>query len=91
MEITGALGRRTVLNFIVHSNCLQNVYLVFYTTLNDSVWTDSYVNYAGAADSRNHNIPGDGKYDIDFLTKIKTDGVPKNVKPNTLSHLEVKR
>jgi hypothetical protein len=49
-----------------------------------------YVNNPGAADSRNHNIPGDGKYDIDFLTIIKTNGVPKNVKPNTLSHLEVK-
>lgn len=29
----------------------------------DGIWTDSYVNNTSAAQSRNHNVPGDGKFD----------------------------
>jgi len=35
---------------------------VFYGDV-DGGWTDVYVNNSVAADSRNHNVPGDGKFD----------------------------
>lgn len=36
-----------------------DVYYVNY----ESIWTDSTMNYTGASSSRNHNTPGDGKFD----------------------------
>ena len=35
---------------------------VFYADVNGT-WTDNQVNATGAVDPRNHNVPGDGKYD----------------------------
>jgi Secretion system C-terminal sorting domain len=35
---------------------------MYYGEMN-GFWTDASVNFIGAADSRNHNVPGDGKFD----------------------------
>ena len=48
------------------------------------------INVAVASDPRNHNVPGDGKYDLSFLNQIKVSEFSTYpVKPNTISHLEV--
>ncbi len=39
---------------------------VFYADMN-GVWTDVSINNVTAGDERNHNIPGDGKYDQGFI------------------------
>lgn len=36
----------------------------------DGAWTDSTVNVSGAADPRNRNVPGDGKYDHTRLPSL---------------------
>ena len=45
---------------------------VFYGDMNGT-WTDSQVTSTGAVDPRNHNVPGDGKYD--------QGNIPSAVKP----------
>lgn len=40
---------------------------VYYGVMNESIWTDSQVSIDSAAQSRNHNFPGDGKFDIDYI------------------------
>ncbi len=38
----------------------------------DGIWTDTTVNDTGADDSRNHNVPGDGKFDQNtFPAQVK--------------------
>lgn len=40
---------------------------VYYGAVNEEMWTDLWVNKDSAAQNRNDNVPGDGKFDIDFL------------------------
>lgn len=39
----------------------------YYGDIQDFVWTDNRVNNTTASDSRNHNVPGDGKFDQSSL------------------------
>ena len=39
---------------------------VYYGDVN-STWTDTYVNNTAASDTRNDNVPGDGKFDPDII------------------------
>ncbi|MES2690638.1 MAG: T9SS type A sorting domain-containing protein [Bacteroidota bacterium] len=40
---------------------------VYYGVMNESIWTDNTIDMDSSADARNHNFPGDGKFDISFL------------------------
>ena len=40
---------------------------VYYGVMNEQIWTDNTVNIDSASQSRNHNIPGDGKFDVDYI------------------------
>jgi hypothetical protein len=40
---------------------------VYYGVMNESIWTDNLVNVDSSATPRNYNIPGDGKFDIDYI------------------------
>ncbi|MDC0230742.1 hypothetical protein OAK19_02160, partial [Aureispira] len=37
----------------------------------DGVWTDNIINITTATDSRNHNIPGDGKFDQEMFIDLE--------------------
>ncbi len=69
----------------------DDIFAAFYTTLNDSVWTDSIVNNVDATDPRNHNVPGDGKYDISYLNSNDYSYPIGDVRPITISHMEVSK
>lgn len=40
---------------------------VYYGVMNEDIWTDNTIDMDSAADARNHNFPGDGKFDINYL------------------------
>lgn len=40
---------------------------VYYGVMNEQIWTDNTANFDSASQARNRNIPGDGKFDVDYL------------------------
>jgi hypothetical protein len=40
---------------------------VYYGVMNEQIWTDNMANFDSASQARNRNIPGDGKFDVDYL------------------------
>lgn len=40
---------------------------IYYGAVNEEMWTDQWVNKDSAAQTRNDNVPGDGKFDVDLL------------------------
>jgi len=40
---------------------------VYYGVMNEQIWTDNIANFDSASQARNRNIPGDGKFDVDYL------------------------
>lgn len=43
---------------------------VFYSDV-DGIWNDSSINNTTASQSRNHNVPGDGKYDVSYVSSTE--------------------
>jgi hypothetical protein len=41
--------------------------LVYYTSTIDDLWVDEVINNQNSQDPRNHNAPGDGKFDTNSL------------------------
>jgi hypothetical protein len=40
---------------------------VYYGVMNEQIWTDNVANFDSASQARNRNIPGDGKFDVDYI------------------------
>lgn len=40
---------------------------VYYGVMNEQIWTDNVANFDSASQARNRNVPGDGKFDVDYL------------------------
>lgn len=87
---TKELGQQTVsIFYCLPQRAYLTIRLAFYTTLVEDFWTDDTVNNPNAADPRNQNVPGDGKFDETLIDGSDKTIFSPHMIPYEIASLEV--